>query len=73
MNSLPYILTLTPAQVNQQSREMYSVIFVIGCAYLLLLFLSQGFRGLHDWLPGKALTGTAVGAFVVGASAYLLH
>lgn len=73
MNTLSYILTHTPAQVNQQSRGLYSVIFVAGCVYLLLLFLSPGFRSLHDWLPGKVLAGAATGAAIVGISAYLLH
>lgn len=76
MNLIHHVLALAPASprvAHSENRDLYSFTFVLGCVWLLLLFLSETFRDWNRWLPGGLKTAVLVTLFVIGASAALLH
>ena len=69
---LHYILTVHAADVERQNRVIETVSFVIGCGWLTLLFLSEGFRAMYKWLPGGIWTACAGAIAIIVMSAVLL-
>lgn len=66
-----HILAAAPGY--RENRVIDTSSFVAGCVWLLMLFLSEGFRNWQRWVPGGLISVIILDLLIIGIAAYLLH